>query len=535
MDDDTQMTPEPRWSWLAVLGGAGLALYLGLSLWAFLRHVGPSLKVEHAQHWRPGTVTPLRVELRDEDGMSAPIAKAGVQLELSAPGQAPRALGQLPVYEMRKGQGLTRAQAMIAVPQNWPLGPSTLHLKLQTPDGVQLDRSCQVQLSRDPGPVRAAQAIAAAGFLKDADPSEDQPKGYLLELRPRGLLRASLPAAFWLRLSDDKGKPLTGVVSARKIAGEFRAALQEPQDPDLLVEQRIPDTGLVRVEGTLLSEQLGVQIQVWDAKGKKPARAPKAERKVFVRAFPGASTLNAQMQGSLRTRYRSLVERRRASIDVFDAQGRWVALLDPPSWPSDVWTGHDEAVLPSGLLQLEAYSGVRKVQPTIPAALVDHAPSDRSEAQRIKALVEVTKSRIARWPKKEQEPTSRFLEGLIKKSWTPAQAKEIQTWLLETLPPGRFAAPLVQDTRVYAERELKEFRARWKLRLRWLLWGGYLIYTGLVGWVFVRHRRCQGQRLSQEVASAFAWGPSLWLAMSCVLIIATFCVWLLGRLMESLV
>lgn len=535
MNDDVPTLPEPRWSWLAVLGGAGLALYLGLSLWAFLRHVGPSLKVEHAQHWQPGTMTPVRVELRDEDGRSARIANAGVKLALSAPGQAQRDIGALPAYEMRKGQGLTRAQAMIGVPQNWPEGSSTLHLKLQTPGGVQLDRSCQVKISQSPSPARSAQAIAAAGFLKDADPSEQQPKGYLLELRPRGLLRASLPATLWLRLTDEKGKPLVGVVSARKIAGEFRSASPNPQDPELLVEQKIPDTGLVRLQGTLLSEQVGVQIQVWGPKGKRADVAPKAERKVFVRAFPGASTLQAQMQGELRTQYRSLVERRRASIDIFDAQGRWVAQLDPPSWPSDTWTAHEQLALPSGLLQLEAYSGVRTVQPSIPAALVYRAPVGSTQAQRIKALIEVTKSRIARWPKKEQEPTSRYLDEVAKTGWSSEQASEVQTWLLDTLPPGRFAAPLVQDTRLYAEQELKAFRARWKVRLRWLLWGGYVIYTALVGWIFVRNRRRHVQSMPEEVAPAFAFGASLWFGMGSVLVIATFCVWLLGRLMENLV
>lgn len=534
-DHDLPKPPEPPWTWLAVLGGAGLALYLGLSLWAFLRHVGPSLKVEHAKHWQPGAATPVRVELRDEDGLSARIAESGVQLELSAPGQPIQALGTLPVYEMRKGQGLTRAQAMIEVPQTWPEGPATLGLKLTTPDGVELDRSCQVQVSASPAPARSAQAIAAAGFLQEADPSDEQPKGYLLELRPKGLLRASLQASLWLRLSDEKGKPISGMVSARKISGEFRFAAPDPKDPELLMQQKIPDTGLIRIEGTLLSEQLGVQIQVWGPKAKGPEGKALAQRKVYLRAFPGASALDAEFERTLRTQYRSLVGRRRASIDVFDAKGHWVAQLDPPSWPSEAWTAYDQPSLPLGFLQLEAYSGVRKVQPTIPAALVYHAASGTTRAQKTKALIEVTRSRIARWPKKEQDSTSRYLETLAKTSWTPAQAQEIQHWLLDTLPPGRFAAPLVQDTRKHAQEELKAFRERWKVRLRWLLWGGYGVYTLLVGWIFVRHRRRHVQSMPEEIAPAFAFGPSLWLGMGGVLMIATFCVWLLGRLMENLV
>lgn len=531
-DQDLPNPPEPPWSWLAVLGGAGLALYLGLSLWAFLRHVGPSLKVEHAQHWQPGTMTPVRVELRDEDGLPARIAASGVHLELFTPGHPARSLGKLPVYEMRKGKGLTRAQAMIAVPEAWPRGPANLRLKLQTPDGVVLDRSCQVQVSPDPAPKRSAQAISAAGFLQEADPSDPQPKGFILELRPKGLLRASLQASLWLRLCDDKGKPLSGIVSARQTSGEFRPASLNAKDPKLLVEQKIPATGLIRLQGTLLSEQLGVLLQVWDPKTKTKALA---QREVYLRAFPGASSLDAGFERSLRTQYRSLVGHRRASIDIFDAKGHWVAQLDPPSWPQEAWTSHDQPALPLGFLQLEAYSGVRKVQPTIPAAVVYHAAPGSSPAQKIKALVEMTKSRIARWPKKEQDPTSRYLDTLAQAAWTAPDAEAIQAWLLETLPPGRFAAPLVQDTRVHAQKELQAFRARWKIRLRWLLWGGYGGYTLLVSWVFVRYRRRHAQSMPDEIAPAFAFGPSLWLGMGGVLMISTFCVWLLGRLMENLV
>lgn len=552
---------EPPWALLATVGGAGLAVYLGLSLWVFMRQVGPSLRIEYAPHWQMGTRTPLRVELRDEEGRSAPILSPHVEVTLSPLDAAPRGEGaaaprnvfSLPVYEMRKGQGVTRAQGMIEVPHAWPKGPSQLSFSLAASGEAQVLRSCEISIhAHAPTTKRAAVAVSAAKFVQDSDPSEAQPQGYRLELRSRGLLRASLPSLFWVRVTDDKGRPLQGQLRVRKVAGEFRSANTLPESradkgagegskgeqAGLLLDAAIPATGLLAFEGTLLSEQFGVEIEVRSKalpkkKGGRPGDSI-VKRKVYLRAFPGASSLEAQRKGEgLRVRYQSLVGKRRASIDVFDQDGRWVALLDPPSWPSSGWVDASLGGLPAGIFQLEAYTGVRTVQPSVPAAQIWNPGTTPEDG--LKPLVAQTRSRIARWPQKDRQATKGYLDYLEKTSWSPEQKAEISKWLLETLPAGRFAAPLVHDTRKHAQAELLAFRERWKTRLRILLWGGYLVYAGVVSWIVARHQRRRSLDMLEESAEGLALGVGLWLRMAGVLAVTTLCVWLLGRLMESLV
>lgn len=535
---DAQIRREPRWGLLAALGGAGLALYLGLSLWAFMRHVGPSLRVEHASHWRPGTQTPLRVELRDEDGHSAAISDQGVALRLTAPGRAPRELGVLPVYEMRKGKGTTRAQAMVAVPRDWPVGPSRLELRLALEDGQPLERSCGVEVLDAPIPRRSGQAIQAAAFVQDADPSDEQPKGYRFEIRAQDVPRASLPGTLWLSLTTDKGAPLLGHVQVELESGEFKPS-QGVLEGKRLLDHEIPKTGLLRLDGTLTSEQLGVTVKVW-AKAPRPGQAPKAKRKIVIRAFPGSSSLRARWREGingleLETRYASLVATRRASVDVFDQDGRWVALLDPPLWPQDAWVPHALAGLPQGFLQLEAYAGVRKVQPSIPGSVLWHGSGAVASEEELRALIRVTRARLARWPKEEREGVGGFLDRLAKGPWSSEEREQIVRWLTQTLPAARFAAPLVNDTRKQAKEELEAFRERWRFRLRALLWGGFAIYALLVALVYARHQRAKAAQLAEELVPVMKPGAGLWLRVGGVLAVATVCVWLLGMLMENLV
>lgn len=544
---------EPPWALLAAGGGAGLALYLGLSLWVFMRQVGPSLRIEYAAHWQQGTRTPLRVELRDDEGRSAPIHSAQVQVTLApraanqgASSQGPRKSFSLPVYEMRKGRGGTRAQGMIEVPREWPKGPSQLLFSLAAKGQAQVLRSCEVEIHpHASSQTRAAVAVAAAQFVQESDPSDAQPQGARLEMRSRGLLRASLPSRFWVRATDERGRPLPGQLRVRKVTGEFRVASTGEAAPKdaLLLADTIPATGLLAFEGTLLSEQFGVEIEVLAALPRsgrrgKGARAAKpkvvAQRKVFLRAFPGASSLEAQRLGAkLRTRYRSLVGKRRASIDIFDSDGRWVALLDPPSWPDSGWVDASLSELPPGILQLEAYSGVRTVQPSVPAAQIWHPGQKAGDG--LKPLLAQTRSRLARWPKEERDATRGYLDHIEQTPWSGEQRETIVQWLLETLPAGRFAAPLVHDTRKSAQAELEAFRERWKTRLRFLLWGGYLVYAGLVSWILARHQQRRRLDMAQASDELMELGVGLWLRMAGVLVVTTLCVWLLGRLMESLV
>lgn len=537
MDDARLETPldppkEPPWGWLAALGGAGLALYLGLSLWVFLRHLGPSVRVEHAQRWHPGRATPLRVELRDHQGHSAPLGRDGVQIALSHPSRGSETLGVLPVYVMRRGKSPTRAQAMVQVPETWPTGFSSLELRVSTEDKGELIRHCKVEVSTEPAPSRSSTAIAAADFVQQSDPSDAQPKGALIELRPKGVLRASLPGRYWLRLSTDKGEPLQGRVVVKAIAGEFRAqAAPDPQTPKLLVDQALPSTGLLDFEGTLLSEQLGVQVQLLSPEGKV-----KHERKIYLRAFPGASSLDARVGASgLQVDYASLVQRRRASVDLFDLDGHWVAQFPAPLWPGQGWQSAELSGLPQSILQLEAYAGVRSVQPNIPAALVFHGPLASFGPAQLKLLLDLSKDRLARWPKKEREPTRRYFEWIAKQPWGADELGQFRRWLLETLPAGRFAAPLVQDTRVHAKAELDAFRQRWKLRLRWFLWLGFALFAAVISGVYLRHASRRNAQLSEEMREVLMLGPGLWLRLCGVLMVSILCVWLLGRMMESLV
>lgn len=532
---------EPPWAWMAALGALGLALYLALSLWAFSRQLGPSPRVEHPTSLRPGYAFPLRVELRDEDRRRVELGNGGVQVSIGHQGRPRQSLTRLESLVSARGQGPSIAQGMVQMPPSWPEGPSTLYFELRTPSGELLQRHCPVDISQQLPASRPGQPLQLSEYLRDADPSEAQPKGMILELRSAELLRAGMPAQFWLRLSDSEGRPLSGSLRVRLAKGEFQA--QRPSDSvgsqgaKWEIKQPIPRTGLLSFSGQLISEFVGFDLEYW---GKEASTEPTAKRFVMLRTFPGASSLAARwrpgdaLSSSLELRYESLAKKRAALVDLFDGQGRWVATGAQPLWPANNWQALELDLSLSqqaGPWQIEAYAGVRKVDVDIPAAVIRGA----GQGANLAALKKLLESQVERWPKEERDALLAYLKYVTQSKWEEAERAQIEQWMQAVMPARRFAVPKRYDTRSEASEELAQFRGRWKLILRALLWGGSALYFLGVAIILVRYRRQRMVEVQDELAEAMQMGSDLWLRLGGVLAVIVLCVGLLSMLMESLV
>lgn len=457
--------------WIPVfVASFGMALVILVSLWVAGWRVEQALVAQVEGSWEVGE--PLALRVLHVDGARQPRAGS----ELSA--FVRQGETSVPLGEFSDFAELGVLQGRFVVPQ-LAIGPATLDLEVRGAGVPTLRESVEVEIVAERAP-RVGELTISTSNLNWGDNTEPQPEGMQIVVRPERRLLAGFDNTLMIRVTDEDGHPLVGMVEVALLGGEFAGKRGLSHSPPILKQEVSDNLGLVMVKGSLASEILELEVRV-----VQPGLVHTEEGRVLGQrrfrmvSFAGAVRMEADPlalrigePASIATR--GLRRKRPIYVDMHGPDGAWIDALDPivGLQPPRSWltTG-----IEPGFIQAEAYFYTNDPGESAEILRIQLTDDDPRGAGSLDPVLRqyrelLTAPRVERAFDRSSEAC--YLAYIERTQLAPAEVEAARRFLLGTLPVQVLGPPLATSTLSRDLEAMVETKQSWYLGLRIGLLGG---------------------------------------------------------------